>query len=419
MEKNSQGFPGGKMSPELRFKGFEGEWEKKKLGEICNFSKGRGYSKNDLRRKGIPIVLYGRLYTKYELCINHVDTCVEPIKEALCSKGGEIIIPASGETAEDISIASVIMTPGIIIGGDLNVLYPCDAYSPFFALVISNGSTHNELSQKAQGKTIVHLHNSSIKCTSVVYPRSITEQTKIGNLFISIDRQFSLHQKKLEGLKRLKHSMLVKMFPKEGATIPEIRFKGFEGEWEKKRLEEFANKILEKNILNEYSITLTNSAEFGIIDQRDYFDRNVSNVENINGYYVVRQDDFVYNPRISTIAPVGPINRNKTGLVGVMSPLYFVFRTNEVDYTYLEYYFKGNCWHRYMFLNGNSGARSDRFSISDDVFMKISIAMPKDIIEQIKIGQYFQSLDRLISLHEQKLNKLKNLKTSLLQKMFV
>lgn len=202
----------GAAIPEIRFKGFEGEWEKKDLGDFCDFSKGRGYSKNDLRHKGIPIILYGRLYTKYELCINQVDTFVEPIKGTLYSKGGEVVIPASGETAEDISIASAIMTPGIIIGGDLNVLYPRDMYTPFIALSISNSFTHNELSKKAQGKTIVHLHNSSIRCARIVCPKNIIEQTKIGQYFQSLDRLISLHEQKLNKLKNLKTSLLQKMF---------------------------------------------------------------------------------------------------------------------------------------------------------------------------------------------------------------
>lgn len=112
------------MVPKVRFKGFTDEWEQRKLGEMVKFSKGKGYSKSDLSNKGFPIILYGRMYTNYETEINNVDTFVQKQKnDSLISNGGEVIVPASGETAEDISVASVVRRPGVIIGGDLNILY--------------------------------------------------------------------------------------------------------------------------------------------------------------------------------------------------------------------------------------------------------------------------------------------------------
>ena len=112
----------GASVPEIRFKGFTDPWEQRKLGEIAVFSKGVGYSKNDLCEEGTPIILYGRLYTKYETCIFDVDTFVKEKAGSVYSKGGEVIVPASGETAEDISIASVVVKPGILLGGDLNIV---------------------------------------------------------------------------------------------------------------------------------------------------------------------------------------------------------------------------------------------------------------------------------------------------------
>lgn len=160
-----------------------------------------------------------------------------------------------------------------------------------------------------------------------------------------------------------------------------------------------ADKVTTKNIGTQYIETLTNSAEFGIISQRDFFDHDVSNMENIDGYYIVEDDSFVYNPRISTSAPVGPINRNKLGRTGVMSPLYTVFKTHDVDSEYLEWFFKSTCWHAFMKFNGDSGARSDRFSIKDAVFFEMPIPIP-DIDEQRKIGKYMTKLDNLITLQQ-------------------
>ena len=191
----------------------------------------------------------------------------------------------------------------------------------------------------------------------------------------------------------------------------------FDFSWEQRKLSEIADKVTEKNAGLQYVETFTNSAEFGIISQRDFFDHDIAKLGSLDGYYIVKNEDFVYNPRISTSAPVGPINRNKLGRTGVMSPLYTVFRPHDIDTTYLEYFFKCGYWHSFMNFNGDSGARSDRFSIRDNVFFQMPIPIP-DIDEQRKIGELLTCLDNLITLHQRKFEKLTNVKKSMLEKMF-
>lgn len=175
--------------------------------------------------------------------------------------------------------------------------------------------------------------------------------------------------------------------------------------WEQRKLSEIADKVTEKNSGLQYVETFTNSAEFGIISQRDFFDHDIAKLSSLDGYYIVKNEDFVYNPRISTSAPVGPINRNKLGRTGVMSPLYTVFRPHDIDTTYLEYFFKCGYWHSFMNFNGDSGARSDRFSIKDNVFFQMPIPIPH-LDEQRKIGKLLTRLDNLITLHQRKLRVL-------------
>ena len=191
----------------------------------------------------------------------------------------------------------------------------------------------------------------------------------------------------------------------------------FDFSWEQRKLSEITDKVTEKNAGLQYVETFTNSAEFGIISQRDFFDHDIAKLGSLDGYYIVKTEDFVYNPRISTSAPVGPINRNKLGRTGVMSPLYTVFRPHDIDTTYLEYFFKCGYWHSFMNFNGDSGARSDRFSIRDNVFFQMPIPIP-DIDEQRKIGELLTCLDNLITLHQRKFEKLTNVKKSMLEKMF-
>ena len=186
----------GEKNPEIRFAGFTDDWEQRKLGELVSFSKGSGYSKGDLKENGTPIILYGRLYTKYETVISEVDTFVDAKENSVYSKGGEVIVPGSGETAEDISIASVVKKSGVLLGGDLNIITPPkDIDAAFLAISISNGKSHNDMAKMAQGKSVVHLHNSDLAKIDFSYP-TYQEQCKISRSFSQIDHLITLHQRK-------------------------------------------------------------------------------------------------------------------------------------------------------------------------------------------------------------------------------
>ena len=171
-------------------------WEQRKLGDVAEFSKGSGYSKNDLSEQGTPIILYGRLYTKFQTVIDEVDTFAMAKSGSVYSTGNEVVVPASGETAEDIARASAVVISGILLGGDLNIIYPNENIdSVFLALSISNGEQQKELSKKAQGKSVVHLHNSDLKGVVIFYPKK-EEQKKIGAYIAHLDNLITLHQRK-------------------------------------------------------------------------------------------------------------------------------------------------------------------------------------------------------------------------------
>lgn len=201
------------------------------------------------------------------------------------------------------------------------------------------------------------------------------------------------------------------------SKVPKLRFKGLSGEWNITKLCDISDKVQEKNKNNLITETFTNSAEYGIINQRDFFNKDISNEVNLCHYYVVQPNDFVYNPRISNLAPVGPIQRNKLNRTGVMSPLYYVFRTYSINNDFLDYYFSTSKWHRFMFMNGDKGARSDRFAIGDSVFRTMPILTPKQQ-EQTQIGNFFQKLEQVIELQQHALTQAQNYKKAMLQKMF-
>lgn len=194
-------------------------WEQRKLGELVQFSKGAGYSKGDLKESGTPIILYGRLYTKYETVITDVDTFADAKNGSVYSRGGEVIVPASGETAEDISIASVVEKSGILLGGDLNIITPpADLDSAFLAISISSGKPHEDISKMAQGKSVVHLHNTDLEKINMTYP-SHEEQTQISGFFRRIDYLITLHQCKQNHKKEALMSYTLTKYEKETVLL--------------------------------------------------------------------------------------------------------------------------------------------------------------------------------------------------------
>ncbi|MDA0911834.1 MAG: restriction endonuclease subunit S, partial [Proteobacteria bacterium] len=270
--------------PEIRFKGFSGEWKNLVLGGNARFSKGQGYSKSDLVTSGSPIILYGRLYTKYQTVITEVDTFVNEKSKTIKSIGGEVIVPASGESPEDISRASVVNDPNVILGGDLNVIYPDRKIdSIFLALAISNGRIKKELSSKAQGKSVVHIRNLDLADLSLLLPSKNPEQIKIGNYFQKLDTLINQHQQKHDKLTNIKKAMLEKMFPKAGATMPEIRFKGFSGEWIGKKLND------EVEFFSGLTYSPNDIRKFGTLVLRS------SNVKNGQ---LIQADNVYVNPEI-------------------------------------------------------------------------------------------------------------------------
>lgn len=201
------------------------------------------------------------------------------------------------------------------------------------------------------------------------------------------------------------------------SCFPRIRFNGFEDMWQRIKLSDISVKVIEKNVKNDFDIVLTNSAEFGIVPQRDFFDKDIANLKSLSGYYVVQPNDFVYNPRISNKAPVGPIKANFLNITGVMSPLYYVFRTQNIDVFFLAKYFNSSYWHKFMKLNGDTGARSDRFAIKDSVFKEMPIPFP-NIPEQTAIGSLLRTLDELLANYKDNLANYQSLKATMLSNMF-
>ena len=379
---------------------FDFSWEQRKFDEVFDCT----VPNNTLSRAELSYdegtvlnVHYGDVLIKYGsvLDVQKDDIpriphrCREDFNGALLQDGDVII----ADTAEDETTGKAceignLQGSAIVSGLHTMVCRPRNRMAlGYLGYYLNSNAYHHQLLPLMQGIKVLSLSRSNIQKTSVSYPIAVKEQQLIAYYFSQLDNLITLHQRKCANL----------CSPSQ--VVFSLLFATSTFSWEQRKLSEITDKVTEKNAGLQYVETFTNSAEFGIISQRDFFDHDIAKLGSLDGYYIVKNEDFVYNPRISTSAPVGPINRNKLGRTGVMSPLYTVFRPHDIDTTYLEYFFKCGYWHSFMNFNGDSGARSDRFSIRDNVFFQMPIPIP-DIDEQRKIGELLTCLDNLITLHQ-------------------
>lgn len=416
--------------PEIRFKGYSDSWVVKPFGDMFDTISNNTLSRDKLNSEngsvlnihyGDVLIKYGEVLDIEKEQIPYItdESDSEKFKSALLHDGDIVI----ADTAEDETVGKCTE---IYNTGDNKVLsglhtIPCrprEKYSTgFLGYCMNSKRYHDQLIPLMQGTKVTSISKAGLNETELVYPESVAEQEDIASFLFMLNKKIRLERSICEKLIIIKNAMIEKLFPPNGSETPEVRFSGFTKEWKQQMLSGIADKVTVRNEGTTYLETFTNSAELGIVSQTDYFDHGITKIENIDSYFVVENDAFVYNPRISIAAPVGPINRNKLGRTGVMSPLYTVFKVHDVDLDFLEWLFKSRIWHSYMYYNGDSGARADRFSIRDDIFFKMTIPLPA-IEEQVLIGKFMTKIDKLVSLHQRKVEKLMNIQSACMEKMF-
>ena len=348
------------------------------MDNVAEFSKGRGYSKGDLIELGTPIILYGRLYTNYETSISDVDTYVEAKDGAVYSRGGEVIVPASGESAEDIARAATVDKSGILLGGDLNVVMPNeDINSGFLAISISNGNPQRELAKRAQGKSVVHIHNEEIRNLRVPFPIKV-EQNKIVEYFFNLDHLITLHQRKC------------------------YRFIDIVLDaWEQRKFGDLYCKVSEKNDLSFGSDKIISVANM-------YFKEDVkdSSEEYMRTYNVMRLGDIAFEGNKSKNYAHGRFVENTIG-DGIVSHVFDVFRPiAEYDLYFWKYLINNEDVMGRIMTRCTKASTMMTNLVTND-FLKEEIMVPS-LDEQRKIGKYLDDLDNLITLHQHKLFCAKN-----------
>ena len=410
--------------PELRFKGFSDDWEQRKLSDFAIKAVDNRGKTPPLSEEGthplIEVAALGNGHPDYSKVEKYLDdysfrhNLRDYIKEGdiLFSTVGSIGLVSLMDSHENAAIAQNIVA-----------FRAKQGYLPKFLYSLFSTAEN----QERANRIVMGAVQPSIKVSQLVdveyyVTNNIKEQRMLGEMFYNLDNLITLHQRKCDNLKIIKKSMLDNLFPKIGEKVPKWRFKGFNNDWEQRELSNVAERITRKNQDLECTLPLTISAQYGLIDQNEFFDKRIAS-KDVRGYYLIRKGEFAYNKSISADAPWGAIKRLDRYESGVLSTLYIVFRIldeKQVDSDYLVTYYETDLWHKDVKVIAAEGARNHGLlNIAAADFFKTTLICPQDIEEQQLIGCYFKSLDHLITLHQSEVERLKKAKQFFLDKMFI
>ena len=404
------------MVPRLRLSLFKDDkssrWSLAHLGEIVEFKKGKGISKSDISNNGTyPCVRYGELYTIYNEKIDKIQskTNCNP-NEHVVSKSGDILIPASGETAVDIARASAILRSDVILGGDINILSPkSNSLNSLFLSYSIVGKKKMELAKMAQGNSVVHLYPNQLKTLEIWIPL-IDEQTKIADFLSTIDEKIKLLTQQHYLLGQYRKGLIQNILSKE------LRFKDENEkefpEWNLVRLGNYLIRYNEKSTENNQYPVLTSSRE-GTYFQKDYFNgEDIASKNNI-GYNVVPKGYFTYRHMSDDL--VFKFNINTLCDKGIVSTLYPVF-TTKLNALFLQLKLnEGNEFRDYAIQQKQGGSRTYMYYSKLE---SLKLMIP-NTAEQTKIANFISAFDDKIAAKKTELDKLKTWKQGLLQQMFV
>ena len=384
----------------MRFS-YKGDWSKRKLNEICLFFKGNGLSKSDLSNEGFPCILYGELYTTYknEVISDIISKTNTTLSNPFLSRNNDLIIPGSGEDPIDIAVARAIYQNDIILGGDLNILRPKSNVSAAFLSYQLNGVRRYDIAKKAQGKSIVHLHNSDLKEVLVSIP-SYVEQLHIVKLLTKIDERIQTQSKIINDLVLQKKCII-------SSLLKSVQDN---------------EKIMLKDILYDYNIKTTINNEYPVLSstasgmylQSEYFNKEASS-DNTIGYKIIPRGYCTYR----SMSDTGLFTFNMQELVekGIVSPAYPVFSAND-DYIneFIILYLNYSSYIKKQILELKSGGT--RFALPFSTLCTLKI--PKlDKEKQLSLNKTITAFERKIENEEMILKALHQQKNFLLNNMFI
>ena len=406
--------------PALRFKGFTDPWEQRKLGELVEIGD-IDHRMPETVDVGIPYLMTGDFCGTNELNFNGVKLISEieynQLSQKIKPEQGDILFARYASVG---TVRYVDFTRKFLISYSCAIIKKGKKInSQYLYHFITSDEAQKQIKLQINTGSQSNIGIDSMKNNILVQMPLIDEQVQIANMLTNLDHLITLHQRKYEKLVNIKKSMLDKMFPKNGASVPEIRFKGFTDPWEQRKLEEYLEVSGQKNFEGIYTKedVLSVSGDFGIVNQIEFQGRSFAGASVAN-YGVVETGDIVYTKSPLKSNPYGIIKANK-GKNGIVSTLYAVYKPKQsANPEFVQIYFEQDArMNNYMHPLVNKGAKND-MKVSAENALKGQIVFP-DIKEQRTISEFFRNLDTLITLHQRKLEKLQNIKKSCLEKMFV
>ena len=393
--------------PKIRFKGYQEDWEQRKFADFTWDAGKRNKEDLDLEPYAI---------TNEHGFIRQRDAHDDfGYMKDTDRKAYNIVQPNSfAYNPARINVGSIGYYKGVenVIVSSLYEVFQTDNYvnDRFLWHWLKSDEFPRWIEKLQEGSVRLYFYYDKL-CECQLYMPSLEEQEKIATFLDDLDHLITLHQRKCEETKTLKKYMLQKMFPQNGHSVPEIRFSGFTEDWEQRKLVDLVDRVTRKNQDLVSELPLTISAQYGLIDQNEFFDKRVAS-KDVSGYYLIENGEFAYNKSTSTDAPWGAIKRLDRYKNGVLSTLYIVFgikENNPVDSDFLVSYYSTNLWHKGIHEIAAEGARNHGLlNIAPADFFETKLMIPQDIEEQKKIGKYFEELERLITLHHRKQNYVLN-----------
>ena len=403
--------------PKIRFNEFENIWTKSKLGELYEVYSGNTPSRSDDRnyQNGeIPWIKTTDLNNSI-ICSNEENISVYGATKLKVLPEKSVLIAMYGGFNQ-IGRTGLLAYPATI-NQALAALMPVNEINPNFLLNFLNFKKESWRNVAASSRKDPNITKNDVEKFKISFP-SLDEQSAIGSLFRTLDDLLASYKDNLANYQSLKTTMLTKMFPKAGQTVPEIRLDGFEGEWEKSKLKDVAHRVQGNDGRMDLP-TLTISASGGWMNQIDRFSANIAGKEQKN-YTLLKKGELSYNHGNSKLAKYGVVFELQEYEEALVPKVYHSFRVNQLaDAKFIEIMFSTKIPDRELGKLISSGARMDGLlNISFDDFMNIVIIIPT-FAEQQAIGSYFSNLDKLINSHQEKISQLETLKKKLLQDMFI
>lgn len=393
-------------TPKIRFKGFTDDWEWRKLGEVATFINGRAYSQDELLCSGkYKVLRVGNFYTNDSWYYSDME-----LDDKYYAEEGDLLYTWSATFGPHIWHGDKVIYHYHIWKIELS-----EHLEKKFALQLLEKDKATILSDK-NGSAMVHITKTGMEEKSVLLPINIEEQSKIGMCLDSIDHLITFHQRKCDAAKVLKKYMLQKMFPRNGRKVPEIRFAGFAGDWEQRKLGEVVTEIKRKDENSDAPIMMITANE-GFINQSERYSNNNAG-QSLKKYIVLEKGELAYNHGASKLRPYGSCFTLTTEKRARVPFVYHCFVTYTENAEFLSIVLNGKPVERQLRRIVSSGARMDGLlNISFEEYKSISVAFPS-IAEQDQIATYFCHLDHLITLHQRKCDELKEVKRFMLQNMF-